>query len=162
MDLRLDDAGSSLPHHHPSEDAPKLLVPSLNLCYKPTHCLLWGRECAQLCPTLCDPLDCSPPGSSVHGISKARILEWAAISFSRARQGGRNTVSRGRSPLWPPFAWRSDETIRAAICLSFRMTSRDRGHPPATQEAGFRKRGTHILLALAHFGVLSFKQGVPC
>ena len=31
----------------------------------------------------CDPIDCSPPGSSVHGISQARILEWLAISFSR-------------------------------------------------------------------------------
>ena len=37
----------------------------------------------QLCPTLCDPMDCSPPGSSVQGISQARILEWIAISFSR-------------------------------------------------------------------------------
>ena len=35
------------------------------------------------CPTLCDPMDCSLPGSSVHGISQARILEWVAISFSR-------------------------------------------------------------------------------
>ena len=35
-------------------------------------------------PTLCDPPDCSPPGSSVHGILHARILEWVAISFSRA------------------------------------------------------------------------------
>ena len=35
---------------------------------------------AQLCLTLCNPLDCSPPGSSVHGISQARILEWVAIS----------------------------------------------------------------------------------
>ena len=39
--------------------------------------------CCQLCPTLCDPMDCSPPGSSVHGIFQARILEWAAISYSR-------------------------------------------------------------------------------
>ena len=38
---------------------------------------------AQLCLTLCDPMYCSPPGSSVHGILKARILEWIAISFSR-------------------------------------------------------------------------------
>ena len=38
---------------------------------------------AQLCPTLCDPTDCSPPGSSVHGVLQARILEWVAISFSR-------------------------------------------------------------------------------
>ena len=37
----------------------------------------------QSCPTLCDPVDCSPPGSSIHGILQARILEWVAISFSR-------------------------------------------------------------------------------
>ena len=37
----------------------------------------------QLGPTLCDPTDYSPPGSSVHGISQARILEWVAISSSR-------------------------------------------------------------------------------
>ena len=35
------------------------------------------------CPTLCDPVDCSPSGSSVHGLLQARILEWAAIRFSR-------------------------------------------------------------------------------
>ena len=40
-------------------------------------------EVAQLCLTLCDPMDCSLPGSSVHGILQARILEWVAISFSR-------------------------------------------------------------------------------
>ena len=39
-------------------------------------------EIAQSCPTLRDPMDCSPPGSSVHGIFQARILEWGAISFS--------------------------------------------------------------------------------
>ena len=38
---------------------------------------------AQLCPTLCDPMDYSLPGSSVHGILQARILEWVAIPFSR-------------------------------------------------------------------------------
>ena len=37
-------------------------------------------EVAQLCPTLSDPMDCSPPGSSVHGIFQARVLEWGAIS----------------------------------------------------------------------------------
>ena len=37
----------------------------------------------QLCSTLCDPMDCSLPGSSVHGILQARILEWVAIPFSR-------------------------------------------------------------------------------
>ena len=37
-------------------------------------------EVAQSCPTLCNPVDCSPPGSSIHGILQARILEWVAIS----------------------------------------------------------------------------------
>ena len=40
-------------------------------------------EVTQSCPTLCNPLDSSLPGSTVHGIFQARILEWAAISFSR-------------------------------------------------------------------------------
>ena len=39
-------------------------------------------EVAQSCPTLRDPMDCSPPGSSVHGIFQARVLEWGAIAFS--------------------------------------------------------------------------------
>ena len=39
-------------------------------------------EVAQSCPTLRDPMDCSPPGSSVHGICQARVLEWGAIAFS--------------------------------------------------------------------------------
>ena len=38
---------------------------------------------AQSYPTLCDPIDCSPPGSSVHGIFQARILEWVAMPSSR-------------------------------------------------------------------------------
>ena len=49
---------------------------------------LVGLQCCcclvvHLCPTLCDSMDCSPPGSSVHGISKARVLEWVVISFSK-------------------------------------------------------------------------------
>ena len=47
----------------------------------PDHflCVLVTR----MCPTLCDPMDCSPPSSSVHGILQARILEWVVIPFSR-------------------------------------------------------------------------------
>ena len=40
-------------------------------------------EVVQLCPTLCNPVGCSLPGSSIHGILQARILEWVSISFSR-------------------------------------------------------------------------------
>ena len=62
-------------------------------------------EVAQLCPTLCNPLDCSLPGSSVHGILQARILEWVAISFSRgsSRPRDRTRVSHivgRRFNLW--------------------------------------------------------------
>ena len=58
-----------------------------------SHQILWSTECltphaesesevAQSCPTLCDPVNCNLPGSSIHGILQARILEWVAISFS--------------------------------------------------------------------------------
>ena len=40
------------------------------------------NEVAQSCPTLSNPMDCSPPGSSIHGIFQARVLEWGAIAFS--------------------------------------------------------------------------------
>ena len=51
-------------------------------------------EVAQSCPTLCDPMDCSPPGSSVHGIFQARVLEWGAIGFSvQQLSQGRNRFS---------------------------------------------------------------------
>ena len=50
---------------------------------------LWGVY-AQLCLTLCDPKDSSPPGSSVHGISQVRILEWVAISSSRGSSSPRD------------------------------------------------------------------------
>ena len=39
-------------------------------------------EIAQSCPTLSDPMDCSPPGSSIHGIFQSRVLKWGAIAFS--------------------------------------------------------------------------------
>ena len=42
-----------------------------------------GAQLLQSCPTLCDPMDCSPPGSSVHGILQARILVWVAMPSSR-------------------------------------------------------------------------------
>ena len=44
-------------------------------------------EVAQSCPTLSDPMDCSLPGSSVHGIFQARVLEWSAIAFSNKVKG---------------------------------------------------------------------------
>ena len=57
--------------------------------------VLSARVCVkslQSCPTLCDPMDCSPPGSSVHGTSEARRLEWIAISFSRGSSQPRDST----------------------------------------------------------------------
>ena len=53
-------------------------------CHFLRHCMKVKSESevAQSCPTLSDPTDCSLPGSSVHGIFQARVLEWGAIAFS--------------------------------------------------------------------------------
>ena len=48
-----------------------------------SHCLYLVLCCLQSCLTFCDPMDCNPPGSSVHEIFQARILEWVTISSSR-------------------------------------------------------------------------------
>ena len=56
----------------------------------------WQSEVIQSCPTLCDPMDCSLPGSSIHGIFQARTLEWVAISFSR-----RSSLTQGLNPGLP-------------------------------------------------------------
>ena len=57
-------------------------------------------EVAQLCSTLSDPMDCSPPGSSVHGIFQARVLEWGAIAFSK--KYGRRQLSCPITPSPAP------------------------------------------------------------
>ena len=71
---------------------------------------IYENEIAQSCPTLSNPMDCSLPGSSVHGIFQARILEWGAIAFSARRsstaaaQGNQPMISELRAVLWPPHA----------------------------------------------------------
>ena len=73
------DPPSDISELHPGMKAP----PALS-CLLP---LILHRHCcwclvAKSCPTLCDPTDCSPPGSSVHGISQARVLEWVPFPFA--------------------------------------------------------------------------------
>ena len=65
---------------------------------------LYNTTCVhvQLCPALCDPRDCSSPGSSVHGISQARILEWVAIPFRDLPDQGIEPTS----PMSPELASR--------------------------------------------------------
>ena len=61
----------------------------------PTNKCTFASMHAQSCLTLCDPIRCSPPGSSMHGILLVRIMEWIAISFSMqsSRHGDRTCVS---------------------------------------------------------------------
>ena len=73
---------------------------NLTATYLPLFSIESESEVAQSCPTLCDPMDCSPPGSSLHGILQARVLEGVAISFSRGasppRDGARVSCIPGR------------------------------------------------------------------
>ena len=84
-------------------------------------------EVTQSCLTLCNPMDCSLPGSSVHGIFQARVLEWVAISFSRGSSWSRdwtqpsriiyiisseppekslhNSYGNTKDPKWPKQSW---------------------------------------------------------
>jgi len=91
-------------------------------------------EVAQSCLTLCDPMDCSLPGSSVHGIFQARVLEWGAIAFSRrsSRPRDRTWVSLivgRRFTIWQQAAFNfahrplHDHTMSRAVYLS-------KGEPP--------------------------------
>ena len=80
----------------------------------------------QSCPTLRDPMDCSPPGSSVHGILQARIVEWVAIPFSRgSSQGSHLGIEPGSPTLQvdsllsePPGKLRAPEVKLARSCLT--------------------------------------------
>jgi len=67
----------------------------LCMCLCVCECIV-ESEVTQSCPTLCDPMDCSLPGSSVHGISQARVLEWdATINSLRGR------IESSVDHLWP-------------------------------------------------------------
>ena len=84
---------------------------------KAFDCVKWS-ELAQSCLTLCDNMDCSLPGSSVHGIFQARILEWVSISFSRGTSRPRNwnqvslilgrrfTIWATREAVWITTNWK--------------------------------------------------------
>ena len=67
------------------------------------------------CPTLCDPMDCNPPGSSVHGISQARILEWVAISLSRGSSWPRDRTHISSIGRWILYHWATREGLKSSI-----------------------------------------------
>ena len=81
-------------------------------------------EVTQSCPTLSDPLDCSPPGSSVHGIFQARVLEWAAIAFSGAAVHGVTESDTTERLNWTERNRVLDESrgkwpVKRRLCLLF-------------------------------------------
>ena len=95
-------------------------------------------EVAQLCPTLCNPVDCSPPGSSVHGILQARILEWVAISFSRGSSQPRDRTQVSRIAGRHFILWVTREAYRlpiACIKIDFDTSS------PRVLTVPFHRRG---------------------
>ena len=80
-----------------------------SLAYRPKK-LESESEVAQSCPTLCHPVDCSPPGFSLQGLLQARILEWVVISFSRGSSQPRDQtwvshITGTRFNLWPTRDW---------------------------------------------------------
>ena len=79
-------------------------------CHFPLQCVKVKSESevAQSCPTLSDPVDCSLPGSSAHGIFQARVLEWGATSFSEECwwTADKTMVLRGRASIaWEHTVW---------------------------------------------------------
>ena len=80
-----------------------LLTPSVCVCV--CVCVL----AAQSCRTFCDPMDCSPPGSSVHGIPQAGILEWVAICSSRGSPQPRDWTCISHVS-WIHYHWTTRET----------------------------------------------------
>ena len=71
-----------------------------------------------MCPTLCDPMDCNLPGSFVHGIFQARVLEWVAVSFSRgsSQSGDWTQVSRIAGRSFTVWATREDYNDHVTNC----------------------------------------------
>ena len=85
-----------------------------------TLCLLL-KQGTQLCPTLCNLMDCSPPGSSVHEIFQARILEWVAIPFSRGSSWPRDWTHVSWVGRWILYPWATQEAP-ATLFLNFQSS----------------------------------------
>ena len=77
-------------------------------------------EVAQLCPTLCNPFDCSLPGSSLDGVLQARILEWIAISFSRGSSWPRDQTRVSHIAGRCFNLWATREAQKAILFHPFR------------------------------------------
>ena len=78
---------------------------------------------AKLYPTLCNSMDCSPPGSSFHGISQARKLEWVAISFSRGSFQSRDRRWVSCTGRWILYCWATGEQYESLYLITWDMVT---------------------------------------
>ena len=89
----------------------------VTLTTKPTKCYIKYYTCIQdkslqSCPTLCNPMNCSPPDFSVHRISQARVMEWVAISFfRRSSNWGTKPTSPAGSDSLPRNPWEAQYIV---------------------------------------------------
>ena len=94
--------------------------------------------CAQSCLTLCNPMDCSPPGSSAHGILQARILEWVSNSSSRESSRPRDWTCvscTGRQILYHCATWEDRASRKNPQPASYSLVSQTVKTLPAMSEA---------------------------
>ena len=97
----------------------------------------------QSCPTLCDPMDCSPPGSSIHGICQARVLEWGAVAFSKVSTLHSQFVPPSPSPTVPTslFSVSASLFLPCKFCC-FESTVLDSQRKPGTGLPGSSRSAT--------------------
>ena len=117
-------------------------------CHFPLQCMKVKSESevTQLCPTLSDPMDCSLPGSSIHGIFQARVLEWGAIGFSTPL----NALYTNGSPS--SLAWRN------SMCEPGDYSSYNSSEVPQKLFCSCFMGSCHMHLQI---GILSKQEGIP-
>ena len=131
--IQVEDVGSCLPPPHFNQL--KICLPLSQYCAEFSSLQAPSRICMLLflvsksCPTVCYPMDYSPPGFSVHGISQARILEWVTFSFSRGSSQPRDQTRVsciGRGIL---YHWATREALTLKLpqfcCLGRHCFGRD-------------------------------------
>jgi len=95
-----------------------------------------GCICVQSCSTLCDPMDCSLQGSSLHGVLQAKLLEWVAISFSRWSSWPRDRTCVSCIGRWILFYRDSWEALVTGILIRWNFGHTQKKDDPVKMEAG--------------------------
>ena len=124
---------------------------------------------AQLCPILCDPMNCNPPDFSVHGISQSKILEWVAISFSRESSWPRDRtcISCLAGGFFTTSAtWEAHDNILLLLLLSrfshVRLCNPRDGSPPGSPMPGILHARTLEWVAISVFRESSWPRDRTC